>query len=83
MLGQKIPINGKWVDELQLILSTTNWGARIGAPSLSVPAGLGAGLPVGLMLQGIPGADPQILGLGVAVEAVLGPIPPPLSLATS
>ena len=83
MLGQKIPVNGTWVDELQLILSTTNWGARIGAPSLSVPAGLGAGLPVGLMLQGIPGADPQILGLGMAVEAVLGPVPPPLSLATS
>src|SRR5262249_37198225 len=77
MLGQKIPVNGKWVDELQLILSNTNWGARAGAPARNIPAGLAMGLPVGLMLQGIPGGDTQILSIGLAVERVLGPLPPP------
>jgi len=76
-MGQKIPVDGKWVDEFELVLSNTRWGATLGAPSLNVPAGLTSGLPVGLLLQGPPGEDARILGLGIAVENVLGPIPPP------
>ena len=38
-----------------------------------VPAGLTAQeLPVGLELDGLPGDDEALLGLGVAVEQVLG-----------
>ena len=77
MVGQKILVNGEWVDEFELILSNTLWGATLGAPSLNIPVGLVSGLPVGLLLQGAPGDDPRILGLGVAIENVIGPLPPP------
>jgi indoleacetamide hydrolase len=77
--GQKIKVNGQWVDEATYIWSMCFWSARIGAPSLSLAAGLTSGLPVGLMLQGESGSDSRIVGLGVAVEKVLGPIPPPTS----
>jgi hypothetical protein len=32
---------------------------------------------VGLALEGLPGTDARILGLGIAVENVLGPLPAP------
>jgi Asp-tRNA(Asn)/Glu-tRNA(Gln) amidotransferase A subunit family amidase len=48
------------------------------APGLSIPAGLTSdGLPAGLEIDGLPGQDDQLLRLGMAVEAVLGPLPPP------
>jgi len=49
----------------------------VGAPALSIPAGLSQGLPVGLELDALPGNDSKLLGLGVAVQAVIGRIPPP------
>jgi indoleacetamide hydrolase len=48
------------------------------APGLSIPAGLTSdGLPAGLEIDGLPGQDDQLLRLGMAIEAVLGPLPPP------
>jgi len=48
------------------------------APGLSIPAGLTSdGLPAGLEIDGLPGQDDQLLRLGMAVEAVLGPLPLP------
>jgi mandelamide amidase len=45
---------------------------------LSIPAGLTRdGLPVGLEIDGLPGEDDRLLSLGMAIEAVLGPLPPP------
>ena len=78
--GQRILVNGTWVDEFDIIITNLFWGSRLGTPGLNVPAGLTSGLPVGLSLQGLPGDDSRILGLGIAVEAVLGPIPPPPSI---
>ena len=75
--GQKIRVNGQWVDEASYIWSMQFWSARLGVPSLSVPSGLTAGLPVGLLLQGEAGSDSRILGLGIAVENVLGPLAAP------
>jgi mandelamide amidase len=77
--GQKIRVNGQWVDEASYIWSMQFWSARLGVPSLSVPSGLTAGLPVGLLLQGEAGSDSRILGLGIAVENVLGPLAAPRS----
>ncbi len=74
---QKILVNGKWLDEWDTIISNLSWGARLGAPGLSLPIGLTSGLPAGLQLQGLPGSDSQILGIGLAVEKILGPLPPP------
>jgi len=78
MVGQKTLVNGKLVDEVAAIVPNLRFGPRLGAPGLVIPAGLTRGLPVGLELEGLPGDDSRILGLGIAVENVLGPIPPPL-----
>jgi len=81
-LDQQVEVDGQWVDELSLLLSTTLWGAMLGAPSLSVPVGLAGGLPVGMALQGLPGEDSRVLALGVAVEEMVGSIPAPPPLPT-
>ena len=48
------------------------------APGLSIPAGLTSdGLPAGFEIDGLPGDDNQLLRLCMAIEAVLGPLPPP------
>jgi indoleacetamide hydrolase len=74
---ETIEINGKTLDEGSVIITQTVIASRYGAPGLSIPVGLAQGLPVGLELDGLPGMDSEILGLGVAVEKVLGPLPPP------
>jgi len=35
------------------------------------------GLPVGLEIDGLPGADRKVLEIGVMIEGVLGRIAPP------
>jgi len=75
--GQRIPINGKFVDELDAIILNLFSGPRFGAPGLSFASGMTEGLPVGLEFDGLPGDDAMILGLGIAAERVLGLIPPP------
>jgi indoleacetamide hydrolase len=53
-------------------------GPAFRAPGLSIPAGLTPdGLPAGLEIDGLPGEDDQLLRLGMAIEAVLGPLPAP------
>jgi len=81
-LDQEVEVAGQWVNELSMLLSTTLWGAMLGAPSLSMPIGLSMGLPVGLMLQGMPGDDARILGLAASVEQIWPSLPPPV-LGTS
>jgi Asp-tRNA(Asn)/Glu-tRNA(Gln) amidotransferase A subunit family amidase len=53
--------------------------SNAGIPSLALPAGLGpaTGLPVGLSLDGPAGSDRRVLALGMAIEQVLGRLPPP------
>jgi indoleacetamide hydrolase len=50
---------------------------RIGAAALNIPAGMSNGWPVGLQLDALPGHDSELLGVGIAVERVLGRIPVP------
>jgi mandelamide amidase len=76
-VDQKILVNGKSFTEVEVVIKNIFWGPRLGVPGLNVPAGLTRGLPVGLALEGLPGDDTRILGLGVAVENALGPLPPP------
>jgi mandelamide amidase len=50
----------------------------LGAPALSIPAGLSAEcLPVGLEIDGVPGGDERILALGRQIELLWGALPPP------
>ncbi|MBV8342841.1 MAG: hypothetical protein JO173_10730 [Gammaproteobacteria bacterium] len=53
-------------------------GSTAGLPGLVLPAGLTTqGLPVALEFDGPAGADRSVLALGLAVEGVLGKLPPP------
>jgi mandelamide amidase len=49
-----------------------------GLAGLSLPLGLtGTGLPVGIELDGLEGSDEAVLGIGLSIEKVLEPLPPP------
>jgi Asp-tRNA(Asn)/Glu-tRNA(Gln) amidotransferase A subunit family amidase len=49
-----------------------------GSPGISIPVGLtGEGIPVGLEFDGLPGADRDLLSIGMGLEKVFGPLPPP------
>ncbi len=53
-------------------------GSTVGMPGLVLPAGIAAdGLPVSIELDGPVGTDRALLGLGTAIERVLGPEPGP------
>lgn len=52
----------------------TSLSPLIGTPSLSLPGGLDEdGLPVGLMIEGLPRADRKILSIASAMENILRP----------
>jgi Asp-tRNA(Asn)/Glu-tRNA(Gln) amidotransferase A subunit family amidase len=58
---------------------TTGPFSGIGWPGLTVPAGLDSrGLPFGLALDGPPGSDATLLGIGQACERIFGQLPGPL-----
>ena len=74
----EVRIRGKSVPFEIAIARNVAPGSTVGLPGLVLPAGLAAdGLPVALELDGPQGSDRTLLGLGLAIEAVLGPIPPP------
>lgn len=72
-----IAVNGKPTSVGDVLARATFLAPRVGAPSLSIPVGLSQGLPVGLQLDALPGDDSKLLGLGIAVEGAIGPMPPP------
>jgi len=76
-LGDLVTIRGTQIEEGRLVAQNLFMAPRFGAPALSLPAGLSQGLPVGIELDALPGNDSRLLGLGVAVEAAIGRIPPP------
>ena len=75
----KISINGgPLVDTFGTFIRNTDPGSNAGIPGLSLPAGMTAGgLPVGLELDGPLGSDTRLLGIGLAFENLLGPVPAP------
>jgi indoleacetamide hydrolase len=60
-------------------IQNTDPGSNAGVPGLQVPIGLGASskLPIGLEIDGPAGSDRKLLRIGLAIEAVLGRVPPP------
>jgi indoleacetamide hydrolase len=62
-----------------LFIQNTDPGSNAGIPGMTVPAGLGptTGLPVGISLDGPRNSDTRLLAIGLAIERVLGPTPPP------
>jgi mandelamide amidase len=59
-------------------------GSTTGLPGLVLPAGLTpSGLPVALEFDGPAGSDRSLLAVGLALEGVLGKLPPPSGAAPS
>ncbi|ALE57115.1 indoleacetamide hydrolase [Paraburkholderia sp. RL17-368-BIF-A] len=67
------------IDTMEAFLRNTDPASTSGIPGLSLPAGISAqGLPVGLEIDGPLGSDRRLLAIGVAIEQLLGEIPPPV-----
>jgi mandelamide amidase len=61
------------------VIQNTDPGSNAGIPGLQIPIGLGAAsrLPVGMELDGPAGSDRRLVAIGLAVEVLLGRLPPP------
>ena len=72
-------LNGKTVPFEAVISRNISPGSTGGLPGIIVPADLNNdGLPVCLELDGPAGSDRALLGIGLAIESVLGHLPPPM-----
>jgi len=77
-LDDTVVLAGETVPAGMTGIRHTVTACALGAPGLSIPAGLSAGcLPVGLEIDGIPGGDDRILALGRQIELLWGALPPP------
>jgi mandelamide amidase len=65
-----------------LYIQNTDPGSNAGIPGIQIPIALGAAsrLPVGMELDGPAGSDRRLLAIGLALEKLLGRIPPPAKL---
>jgi mandelamide amidase len=74
----ELTIGDKKVPTFFYFISNTDPGSNAGIPGLSLPMGLTReGVPAGLELDGPVGSDRRLLGIGLALEKVLKPLPPP------
>ena len=74
----EVELNGRTVPFAGVMGRNISPCSTTGIPGLVVPAGLsGDGLPISVELDGPAGSDARMLELGLAVEAVLGHLPPP------
>lgn len=62
------------------IIRNTDPGSNVKSPGLSIPVGVGkeSGLPVGMEIDGLPGADDRLLAIGRTLESIWGPGPLPV-----
>jgi Asp-tRNA(Asn)/Glu-tRNA(Gln) amidotransferase A subunit family amidase len=71
-------VNGKTVPTFFTFIANTDPGSNAGIPGLTLPMGVTSdGLPVGLALDGPAGSDRRLLGVGLALEPLLGATPAP------
>jgi Asp-tRNA(Asn)/Glu-tRNA(Gln) amidotransferase A subunit family amidase len=67
---------------LNALIRNVDPGSCAGLPGLSLPVALSsAGMPVGLSIDGPAGSDRALLGLGLTIESILGPLAPPRTAA--
>ena len=70
--GAKVPL-------YEVLARNVGHGSAVGMACLVLPAGMTRGnLPVGIGFDMLPGQDEELLALGLTLEQVLGPIPPPV-----
>jgi mandelamide amidase len=71
-------LNGMTVPFVPVISRNISPGSTGGLPGIVVPADVNNdGLPVTLELDGPAGSDRALLRIGLAIEKLLGPLPPP------
>ena len=79
-IGQEmeVQLNGKSVPFEPVISRNISPGSTAGLPGLVIPAALNSGgLPVSLEIDGPSASDRKMLGIGLAIENLLGHLPPP------
>lgn len=66
------------LETFMLFIQNTDPGSNGGVPGIQLPMGLGAAsrLPIGLELDGPANSDRRLIAIGMAVESVLGRVPP-------
>lgn len=72
-----VELNGEQVPTFLSFIRNADPSSNAGIPSISIPVGLSAQLPVGAMLEAPAAADRRLLALAQAFEGVCGPITPP------
>jgi len=71
--AETVEIDGEARPTGPTLLRNTLLASLIGTPSLSLPIGRAPnGLPVGALLEGLPGFDADLLALGTILESILG-----------
>jgi aspartyl-tRNA(Asn)/glutamyl-tRNA(Gln) amidotransferase subunit A len=75
--AEEVTVRGERRRVRPALLSCVAAISQLDCPAVSVPAGLREGLPVGLQLIGRPGSEYTLLRIAAAVEASVGPLPPP------
>ena len=68
---ETVLLNGRPCPTFPTFIRNTDPGSNAGIPGITLPAGLAAGLPVGLGLDGPAGSDRRLLALAAAIEAIL------------
>lgn len=80
LIGEDVTVNiqGRKVRFDVAIARNISPGSTAGIPGLVLPAGVdAAGLPIGIEFDAPEGSDRALLSLGLSLQEVLGPVPPP------
>ena len=76
--SMEMTIGGKTVQRFFYFIANTDPGSNAGMPRLSLSMGLTSDeLPVGFELDAPAGTDRRLLGIGLALERILKPVPAP------
>jgi mandelamide amidase len=71
---ETVSLNGEDVPTFDIFLKNTDHGSVIGAPGISMPAGLTGNMPVGFELDGLPGRDKALLAVAGKIEEIIRPM---------
>ena len=74
---ETVELNGNQQPTFPIFIRNTELGSNIGAPGISLPVGLGKGLPVGMEIDGLPGKDEHLIAIASTIETLLDPVPAP------
>lgn len=75
---ETVLMNNRRVPTFPTFIRNTDPGSNAGVPGVTIPVGLGSdGLPIGIALDGPPGADRRLLAIAAAVEKALPRMPAP------